>query len=335
MFCQSSLKQELSDRLVFYFCFIFNWPSLLGYSQKWTFWTFKTGGFYRPFTLCVIQTTKSKHQVRCRCVCCYFVIHVKPHPLVSRVSVTKRDLGKNCVGTGQPRFIWKKWRRRKHTQSFYCFSGICLGPPGWVGTRKVKPGRVNQFGFTGTRDSEWQWHPLAICKSAPHPRQPRQHPTTQFFTGRMPFLPPNQQRQSTEGKALKERGGEKELCKLFSVVKLSSVFVSVHCKWWSWWWAIICVGNMRLPANAFLTYCTRARTSRRSTRLDWISLNMHVLTWLSKTVCILVFVVISVMRQRFKTTLATYCICILNLAVAEYTTSVILLMVPLLAKSVD
>ena len=39
----------------------------------------------------------------------------------------------------------------------------------------------------------------AICKSAPHPRLPRQHPTTQFFTGWMPFLPPNQQRQSTEG----------------------------------------------------------------------------------------------------------------------------------------
>jgi len=38
----------------------------------------------------------------------------------------------------------------------------------------------------------------AIRKSAPHPRQPRQHPTTQFFRGRMPFLPPNQQRQSTE-----------------------------------------------------------------------------------------------------------------------------------------
>ena len=28
-------------------------------------------------------------------------------------------------------------------------------------------------------------------------------PTTQFFTGRMPFLPPNQQRQSTEGKEVK------------------------------------------------------------------------------------------------------------------------------------
>jgi len=41
----------------------------------------------------------------------------------------------------------------------------------------------------------------AICKSAPlNPRQPRQHPTIQFFTGRMPFLPYNKQRQSTEGK---------------------------------------------------------------------------------------------------------------------------------------
>ena len=39
----------------------------------------------------------------------------------------------------------------------------------------------------------------AIRKSAPYPRQPRQHPNTQFFTGRMPFLAPNQQRQSTEG----------------------------------------------------------------------------------------------------------------------------------------
>jgi len=29
-------------------------------------------------------------------------------------------------------------------------------------------------------------------------RQPRQHRSAQFFTGRMPFLPPNQQCQSTE-----------------------------------------------------------------------------------------------------------------------------------------
>jgi len=30
----------------------------------------------------------------------------------------------------------------------------------------------------------------ATCKSAPHPRQPRQHSTTQFFTGRMPSCRP-------------------------------------------------------------------------------------------------------------------------------------------------
>ena len=40
--------------------------------------------------------------------------------------------------------------------------------------------------------------PYASLHLAPD-REPRQHPTTQFFTGRMPFLPPNQQRQSTEG----------------------------------------------------------------------------------------------------------------------------------------
>jgi len=31
-------------------------------------------------------------------------------------------------------------------------------------------------------------------RMAPHPHNP-----PRFFTGRMPFLPPNQQRQSTEG----------------------------------------------------------------------------------------------------------------------------------------
>jgi len=38
----------------------------------------------------------------------------------------------------------------------------------------------------------------AIYKSAPRSRQITT-PAPQFFTGGMPFLPPNQQRQSTEG----------------------------------------------------------------------------------------------------------------------------------------
>ena len=51
------------------------------------------------------------------------------------------------------------------------------------------------------RDSEWQWHQLGhmqVCTSL----QTDNHASTpplSFLTGWMPFLPPNQQRQSTEG----------------------------------------------------------------------------------------------------------------------------------------
>ena len=68
----------------------------------------------------------------------------------------------------------------------------------WVS--RYQKGKTN-LAFTEARDSEWQWHQLGhrLCKSAPRSRQkPRQHPPLSF-TGRMPFLPPNQQRQSTEG----------------------------------------------------------------------------------------------------------------------------------------
>jgi len=56
--------------------------------------------------------------------------------------------------------------------------------------------------FTEARDSESQWHQLRhmqVCTLL----QTDNHastPTTQFFTGWMPFLSPNQRRQSTEGK---------------------------------------------------------------------------------------------------------------------------------------
>jgi len=65
-------------------------------------------------------------------------------------------------------------------------------------------GKTN-LDFTEARDGEWQWHQpsrIQVCTSLQ--TQPRQHPTTQFFSGRMPFLPPNQQRQSTEGSGLEK-----------------------------------------------------------------------------------------------------------------------------------
>jgi len=54
--------------------------------------------------------------------------------------------------------------------------------------------------FTEARDSGINWAvcTMQVCtllQTDNHASTP-----TQFFTGRMPFLPPNQQRQSTEGK---------------------------------------------------------------------------------------------------------------------------------------
>jgi len=64
---------------------------------------------------------------------------------------------------------------------------------------RYQKGKTN-MDFIGARDSEWQWHQLGhmqICTSL----QTNNHASTpplSFFTGRMPFLPPNQQHQSTE-----------------------------------------------------------------------------------------------------------------------------------------
>jgi len=70
---------------------------------------------------------------------------------------------------------------------------------------RYQKGKTNPD-FTEARDSEWQWHQLGHMQvytslQTDNHTPKHQHPTTQFFTGRMPFLPPNQLRQSTEGKS--------------------------------------------------------------------------------------------------------------------------------------
>jgi len=73
----------------------------------------------------------------------------------------------------------------------------------FFGTTQVsryQKGKTN-LDFTEARDSEWQWLQLGhvqVCTSL----QTDNHASTpplSFFTGRMLFLPPNQQHQSTEG----------------------------------------------------------------------------------------------------------------------------------------
>ena len=70
------------------------------------------------------------------------------------------------------------------------------------GTTRVsryQKGNTN-LNFTEARDSEWQWHQLGhmqVCTSLQTDKTPAPHHSG--FTRLMPFLPPNQQRQSTEG----------------------------------------------------------------------------------------------------------------------------------------
>jgi len=80
-----------------------------------------------------------------------------------------------------------------HTYTHTCLTTLCPGLHRWAGTRKVKPIWILLKQKT-VSSSGISW---AICKSAPCSRQtttPAPHHS--FFTGRMPFLPPN---QSTEG----------------------------------------------------------------------------------------------------------------------------------------
>jgi len=66
-------------------------------------------------------------------------------------------------------------------------------------TREVKPIWI----LLKQRVSEWQWYLLGhmqLCTSLQIDNHASTPPLS-FFTGRMPFLPPNQQRQSTEDTA--------------------------------------------------------------------------------------------------------------------------------------
>ena len=102
--------------------------------------------------------------------------------------------------TGQPVLAgsssyFQLWIHMLHTY-IHPFNGPFSGT---TQVRQYQKGETN-LDFTEARDSEWQWHQLGhmqVCTSL----QTDNHASTPplFFTGRMPFLPPNQQRQSIEG----------------------------------------------------------------------------------------------------------------------------------------
>ena len=83
-----------------------------------------------------------------------------------------------------------------HTHT-HTFNGPLSGT---TRVRRYQKGKTN-LDFTGARDSEWQWHQLGQMQvyTSLQTDNHASTPPLSFFTGRMPFLPPNQQRQSTEG----------------------------------------------------------------------------------------------------------------------------------------
>ena len=103
-----------------------------------------------------------------------------------------REISTTMQVEGSQRFAKKVYT---HTHPFN-------GP--FSGTTRVsryQKGKTS-LDFTEARDGEWQWHQqgrMQVCTLL----QTDNHTSTpplSFFTGRMPFPLPNQQRQSTEGK---------------------------------------------------------------------------------------------------------------------------------------
>ena len=83
---------------------------------------------------------------------CY-TIYLANSKNLSSVSKQIREIVVDCPSTACTAFTHTnaiqyltinstKHSQHTHTQPFYCWSGICPGPPGSAGTRKVKPRRL-------------------------------------------------------------------------------------------------------------------------------------------------------------------------------------------------
>ena len=103
-----------------------------------------------------------------------------------------------CSCCGQNTSSWKIDKCVTYIHMYTRLTALFPGLPGWASTRKVKPIWI-LLKLETMSGSGISW---AICMSAPRSRQiTMPAPYHSVFTGRMPFLPPNQQRKSTEGKS--------------------------------------------------------------------------------------------------------------------------------------
>ena len=122
------------------------------------------------------QTQSDDHLVH------FFRWHIKTHPFPSSIP--------SCLAANSS----TSSSQHTHTHPFN-------GPfSGTTQVSRYQKGKTN-LDFTEARDSEWQWHQLGhmqVCISLQRDNH-TSTPPLKFFTGRMPFLLPNQQHQSTKG----------------------------------------------------------------------------------------------------------------------------------------
>ena len=96
---------------------------------------------------------------------------------------------------------------------------LCRGLPGWAGIRKE-----NQSGFTGARDSEWQWHQLGhmqICTS-PHTLNHVSIPPLSFLQARCPSCCPANSIKALKANMVAQKCVYIIICAAISLLRASS-----------------------------------------------------------------------------------------------------------------
>ena len=135
-----------------------SYPSML-----WSAGVFTVPVFRRPLFSMKYKTGRDLTRITSRkCCCALNYIHLLMSQQVSTNVLYSITASCSCSKfTPVWRItIWCQWlapwtlsvknyvatligsRETHNTQPFYCSSGICPGPSGWAGTRKVKPGRL-------------------------------------------------------------------------------------------------------------------------------------------------------------------------------------------------
>jgi len=125
---------------------------------------------------------------------CLLSLQSRWHRRSSSLAAGDNDTPRSYVFATEPRHEPQQPSATTHTHIHIRLTALCPGLPGWAG--QYQKGKTN-LEFIETKR---QW--VAVASAGPyaslHP-VPDSTPPLSFLQARMPFLPPNQQRQSTEG----------------------------------------------------------------------------------------------------------------------------------------